>query len=278
MTQFGTLGTNFAQNPTPTGSEICPCTIGLKCFNHHSPWGTVCIEGECAVCARTSRDLAHSEIDLSGQVKNNWMRNKMSCGHRPVGISNLWACLNVSGFVIFEISSQCVTCAKEGGVIVMQNEKDCKHAQDIRARECCDDPKVKVTRVTFQFKRPGETVKVKPEFLRFSQDTCSYKFSRGKASGKTIEYTTRQLWNRLDNVKDIETLKAVVQGTQIYVDGNRRLKAYQDVPKQMDLKVPVILGFGTPEKSLGHKFTTKNNGESIRVRTGLTQGKRFEPY
>jgi RHS repeat-associated protein len=99
-----------------------------------------------------------------------------------------------------------------------------------------------------------------PNDIRFSQDSASYKFK----DGRNIDDLAEGLRNGSIDPKDVPPIRLVEREGKLYTLDNRRLAAFQkagvDVPYRM----------ATPQEVArdAFKFTTKNEGISIRIRGG----------
>ena len=99
-----------------------------------------------------------------------------------------------------------------------------------------------------------------PKTIRFTQDSISNKFSDGKKIKSMID----DLKSGRITADDISPIRVFEKDGELYTLDNRRLKAFQEAG------IPVPTVKATPEEVAGEswKFTTKNNGMSVRVRGG----------
>ncbi|EGK14135.1 hypothetical protein HMPREF9374_0394 [Desmospora sp. 8437] len=108
---------------------------------------------------------------------------------------------------------------------------------------------------------------VDPGDVRFTQDSIKYQF--GDKSG-TVDDLIKGLKSGKINPRDIPPIRIFEMNGKIYSLDNRRLYAF----KQAGLEVPYEIAdprvvrkqIGTPENMNGWKFTTPNDGQSIRLR------------
>jgi len=107
---------------------------------------------------------------------------------------------------------------------------------------------------------PSEGV-VNPKSIRFSQESIRKTFKNGKSfSGMTSDLKSGKL-----NPKDVKPIRIVEKGGKIFTLDNRRLKAFQDA--NIDIPYQKVDYNKLPEREL-QKFTTENNGKTIRIRKG----------
>lgn len=279
---FGTLGVKFQRNPGTFNTSSCDCEDGKKCgnyhFKHNGAWNTITMYGQCANKSCRPRDtvlfysnegckVARKQIDLQDvkTLNGNLARCPMVCGHLTVGVEQIDVILEKKGFMFFEIKSQCYSCHMKDAFICLKNENNKTLGQKVASQPCCKAPKIRLTSIKAQHCEPNGTIKVHSKHLRFSQNGCGSRFSRGVAKGKHIDMTVDALQQEFVEIDKIERLRGAIEGHSLYVDGNRRLVAYQ---KSRQTHVPVKLNFGSPRSVFSHPFTTKNGGRSIDIRGG----------
>jgi hypothetical protein len=101
---------------------------------------------------------------------------------------------------------------------------------------------------------------INPNNVRFSQDSASYRFK----DGRTIDDLADGLRKGTVAPKDVPSIRLVERDGKLFTLDNRRLAAFQkagvDVPYRM----------ATPKEVAtdAFKFTTQNEGISIRIRGG----------
>lgn len=277
---FGTLGVKFARNPSTLETTECDCNDGGKCgnyhFEHEDTWNTITVYGQCANKLCRPRDavfyysnegckVARKQIDLQNMktLNGNLARCPMVCGHRTVGVEQIDVILKRKGFMFFEIKSQCFSCGMKDALVCLKNEHNKELGQKVPSQTCCKNPKIRLTSIKAQHCAPNGTIKVHSKHLRFSQDSCDNVFSHGSAKGNYIDMTANQLKEHWVDIDKITSLKGAIEGGMCYVDGNRRLVAYQ---QSRQTHVPVKLSLGSPRSTFGHQFTTQNEGKSIDIK------------
>lgn len=88
MKAAGTLGNKW-QRWQRADSHACDCD---NCCVLHDAHGDIMVWGQCARCPRDSNgEMKAHRIDLNGEaLGTNFSRVQMKCGHRPVGLTNVW--------------------------------------------------------------------------------------------------------------------------------------------------------------------------------------------
>jgi hypothetical protein len=101
---------------------------------------------------------------------------------------------------------------------------------------------------------------IDPALVRFSQNSVKGSFS----DGGTIDELAAGLRDGSINPADVPPIRVVERDGELFTLDNRRLLAFQRAG------VPIPYRFATPEEAASEswKFTTTNNGQSIRVRGG----------
>lgn len=103
------------------------------------------------------------------------------------------------------------------------------------------------------------TGRIDPTRIRFSQDSISDSF---QAPHGSIDEFAHQLGRTIDPAS-VKPVRLVVRNGGVYSLDNRRLYAFQ----QAGFDIPYVRLDGVPNREL-FKFTTQNDGASIRVRRG----------
>ena len=113
------------------------------------------------------------------------------------------------------------------------------------------------TSTLMKFSDLPDSGQIDPRLVRFSQNSIGSNFK----SGRPVSGLTRDLRSGKVTASDVDPIRIVEKDGLIYSLDNRRLKAFQDagLPIQYE-KLDNI-----PENEL-RKFTTKNEGVSVRVR------------
>ena len=105
-------------------------------------------------------------------------------------------------------------------------------------------------------------VELSPDKIRFTQNSISYKFSNGNKINKVIE----EICSGFKNVNTLPYIKVVERNGSYYTFDNRHLYVYRVLHLRGRIdSVNVKLCPLSP-----CKFTTKNNGKSIKVRGDVT--------
>jgi hypothetical protein len=110
-----------------------------------------------------------------------------------------------------------------------------------------------------KFSSLSQTGKIDPKTIRFSQSSIKSEFK----DGGTIDNLTKGLINGKIRPKDVSPIRIVEYKGNIYTLDNRRLKAFQDA--NMKIRYTKLDYENLPQKEKD-KFTTKNNGSSIKIR------------
>ncbi|MEK6153140.1 RHS repeat-associated core domain-containing protein [Flavobacteriaceae bacterium 3-367] len=101
--------------------------------------------------------------------------------------------------------------------------------------------------------------KIDPSKIKFSQNSISAEFKDG---GK-VKDLTKGLEDGSINADDIPSIRITEKDGKIFTLDNRRLKAFQDAKVDINFKK---VDFKDLSKNDLKKFTTKNGGESIKIR------------
>jgi hypothetical protein len=101
-------------------------------------------------------------------------------------------------------------------------------------------------------------VRIDPHLIRFSQSSIRYRFG----NGTTIDDLAQGLKNGQIKVDDVPPLCLVERGGLLFSLDNRRLEAF----RRAGMEAPCRMA--TPEEMQAEswKFTTTNNGLSIKIR------------
>jgi hypothetical protein len=97
-----------------------------------------------------------------------------------------------------------------------------------------------------------------PKKVRFSQDSISYRFK----DGSTIDDLARGLRSGQINPDDVPPIRLVERDGKLYTLDNRRLEAF----RRAGVDIPYRMAMPGEIASEAWKFTTQNDGISIRVR------------
>lgn len=97
-----------------------------------------------------------------------------------------------------------------------------------------------------------------PNKIRFSQNSVKSGFKDGTGS---IDDLTRGLLDGSISAKDVPAVRVVMRDGKLYTLDNRRLEAFKNAGKNITYE---LIDYD-PEKHARY-FTTKNDGESVRVR------------
>ncbi len=101
---------------------------------------------------------------------------------------------------------------------------------------------------------------INPQEVRFSQDSINYRFK----DGRTVDDLADGLRNGSIKAADVPAIRLVEKDGNLFTLDNRRLEAFRRA------EVDVNYRMATPQE-IAHdafKFTTQNNGVSIRIRGG----------
>jgi hypothetical protein len=101
---------------------------------------------------------------------------------------------------------------------------------------------------------------VDPSKVRFSQSSVSYKFR----DGGTIDELAEGLINGTVNANNVPPIRLVQSDNLLYTLDNRRLEAF----RRAEAPIPYRMATGEEVANEVWKFTTRNEGVSIRVRGG----------
>ena len=101
---------------------------------------------------------------------------------------------------------------------------------------------------------------INPHAVRFSQDSANYKFK----DGRTIDDLANGLRNGSVKPNDVPSIRLVQHDNKLYTLDNRRLEAF----RRANMDAPYRMA--TPREIIKDhfKFTTRNDGISIRIRGG----------
>lgn len=101
---------------------------------------------------------------------------------------------------------------------------------------------------------------INPKAVRFTQDSIKATFS----NGRKVEDLIQDLKSGKLNAGDVPPIRVFSRNGKIYSLDNRRLKAFQEAAK------PIRITPATPSEIVegSFKFTSKNDGTSIRIRRG----------
>ena len=101
-----------------------------------------------------------------------------------------------------------------------------------------------------------------PSKIRFSQDSIGDAFT----DGRTVSQLTEGLKNGSIRATDVPPIRTLERNGETFTLDNRRLKAFQDAG------APITTTSATAReiKNESFKFTTKNDGTSVRIRSNKT--------
>jgi hypothetical protein len=99
---------------------------------------------------------------------------------------------------------------------------------------------------------------VNPFAVRFSQDSISHKFR----DGRTIEDLANGLRSGTIRIEDVPPLRLMDRNGDLYTLDNRRLMAFRRAGKE----IPWRMASDEEIAAEIWKFTTMNEGSSVRVR------------
>jgi hypothetical protein len=100
--------------------------------------------------------------------------------------------------------------------------------------------------------------KIDPQEVRFSQDSCGYRFK----NGGTIDDLVEGLRAGRIQPEDVPPIRLMERAGKLFTLDNRRLEAF----RRAGVEVPYRMATQQEIASEGWKFTTQNEGISIRVR------------
>lgn len=107
---------------------------------------------------------------------------------------------------------------------------------------------------------------MKPSDIRFSQDSVAPTFSDGRSLISTLE----ELLAKTITPETIEYITILWHYTHYYaLTGNRRLFLYKRLEVKGlldDIPVVIVTNYYSTQMQFSRRFTTKNGGQSIRVR------------
>eukprot|EP00747_Dinoflagellata_sp_TGD_P221796 gnl/TRDRNA2_/TRDRNA2_93573_c0_seq1.p1 gnl/TRDRNA2_/TRDRNA2_93573_c0~~gnl/TRDRNA2_/TRDRNA2_93573_c0_seq1.p1 ORF type:complete len:257 (-),score=31.63 gnl/TRDRNA2_/TRDRNA2_93573_c0_seq1:54-824(-) len=112
---------------------------------------------------------------------------------------------------------------------------------------------------------PGSRQLMQLGQIFFSQDSILQNFRDGRA----LTVMEGELRRNEKTVRDIPTITVVLQDGRWHCVDNRRLYVFKRAFKECD-QVPVMIG--VRDSRFYDKFTTKNRGESVRIRSGTGGG------
>jgi hypothetical protein len=101
--------------------------------------------------------------------------------------------------------------------------------------------------------------------VRFSQSSVSYRFR----DGGTIDELAEGLINGTVNANNVPPIRLVQSENLLYTLDNRRLEAFQ----RAEAPIPYRMATGEEIANEAWKFTTRNEGVSIRVRENQGESK-----
>ncbi|WP_444921818.1 hypothetical protein ACJJID_05460 [Microbulbifer sp. CnH-101-G] len=101
---------------------------------------------------------------------------------------------------------------------------------------------------------------INPKAVRFTQDSIKATFT----NGRKVEDLIQDLKSGKLNASDVPPIRVFSRDGKIYSLDNRRLKAFQEAAK------PIRITPATPSEIVegSFKFTSKNDGTTIRIRRG----------
>src|SRR5438105_2570568 len=103
-----------------------------------------------------------------------------------------------------------------------------------------------------------------PNEVRFTQNSIRYRFS----DGRTIDDLAEALKTASVDPEEVPPLRLVLKNGLYYCLDNRRLEAFRRA------RVPMPFRMATPEEVAEEswKFTTRNEGVSVRIRGESIRG------
>lgn len=101
---------------------------------------------------------------------------------------------------------------------------------------------------------------IDPDLVRFSQDSIKGTFK----NGGTVEDLAAGLRSGAIKPGDVPAIRVVERNGELFTLDNRRLEAFRRAG------VPIRYRYATPQEAAreAFKFTTRNRGQSVRVRGG----------
>jgi hypothetical protein len=99
---------------------------------------------------------------------------------------------------------------------------------------------------------------INPFHVRFSQDSISANFKKGGS----VQGMADALANGRLNINEVPPIRIVERNGKLYTLDNRRLEAF----RRANADVPYRIATPEEVRSESWKFTTTNDGSSIRVR------------
>ncbi|MGI8554127.1 MAG: hypothetical protein ACR2PL_25575 [Dehalococcoidia bacterium] len=100
--------------------------------------------------------------------------------------------------------------------------------------------------------------RIDPFLVRFSQDSINHRFR----SGETIEELAADLRNGRVAPNSMAPIRLVERGGLLFTLDNRRLEAFRRARE----KVPYRMATAEEDAEEAWKFTTTNQGVSVRIR------------
>jgi hypothetical protein len=97
-----------------------------------------------------------------------------------------------------------------------------------------------------------------PDQVRFTQSSIGATFR----DGRSIEQLAEGLRTGTDSADDVPPIRLFEHGGKLFTLDNRRLEAF----RRADVAVPCRMATPSEVQEESWKFTTKNEGASIRVR------------
>ena len=99
---------------------------------------------------------------------------------------------------------------------------------------------------------------IDPRIVRFSQNSIKSTFR----DGRTIDTLARGLISGTIPLESVPPIRLVEKDGNLYSLDNRRLEAF----RRTGIHVPYRMATADEERNETYKFTTMNEGNSIRVR------------
>ena len=97
-----------------------------------------------------------------------------------------------------------------------------------------------------------------PQSIRFSQNSVQATFK----DGRSIEEVAAGLRSGRINPNEVPPIRLVERDGKLFTLDNRRLEAF----RRAQVEVPARMATPREIAEAGWKFTTQNDGESIRIR------------
>lgn len=107
---------------------------------------------------------------------------------------------------------------------------------------------------------------LKPSEIRYTQDSISSRFSKSK---KTLQETLQSLLRKGIPKRDVPMIRVVQRNGKWWSFDNRRLWVFKELEKEGGCKIIKVEVVPIDENEWRKKFTTQNDGTSVRIRGRL---------